>query len=95
MGVREADSWRSSHLYSRRNSGSFEPLASEELGQSLSGQADPTQIRDGSSSGTNWEEKMPIRYELIVYWGSEDQSYIVEVPELDHINIVEFWRIFQ
>ena len=25
---------------------------------------------------------MPIRYELIVYWGSEDQSYIVEVPEL-------------
>ena len=25
---------------------------------------------------------MPIRYELIVYWSSEDQSYIVEVPEL-------------
>jgi predicted RNase H-like HicB family nuclease len=25
---------------------------------------------------------MPIRYELIVYWSAEDQSYIVEVPEL-------------
>ncbi len=25
---------------------------------------------------------MPIRYELIVYWSPEDQSYIVEVPEL-------------
>ena len=25
---------------------------------------------------------MPIRYELIVYWSTEDQSYIVEVPEL-------------
>ena len=25
---------------------------------------------------------MPIRYELIVYWSEEDQSYIVEVPEL-------------
>ncbi|MGC8501361.1 MAG: type II toxin-antitoxin system HicB family antitoxin [Leptospirillia bacterium] len=25
---------------------------------------------------------MPIRYELIVYWSLEDQSYIVEVPEL-------------
>ena len=35
-----------------------------------------------SSSGTNWEEMMPIRYELIVYWSAEDQSYIVEVPEL-------------
>ena len=25
---------------------------------------------------------MPIRYELIIYWSAEDQSYIVEVPEL-------------
>ena len=25
---------------------------------------------------------MPIRYELIIYWSLEDQSYIVEVPEL-------------
>ena len=25
---------------------------------------------------------MPIRYELIVYWGADDQSFIVEVPEL-------------
>ncbi|OOH72423.1 type II toxin-antitoxin system HicB family antitoxin [Leptospirillum ferriphilum] len=25
---------------------------------------------------------MPIRYELIVTWSTEDQSYIVEVPEL-------------
>jgi predicted RNase H-like HicB family nuclease len=25
---------------------------------------------------------MSIRYELIVYWSAEDQSYIVEVPEL-------------
>ena len=25
---------------------------------------------------------MPIRYELIVYWSAEDQSYLVEVPEL-------------
>ena len=25
---------------------------------------------------------MPIRYELIIYWSEEDNSYIVEVPEL-------------
>ena len=25
---------------------------------------------------------MPIKYELIIYWSEEDQSFIVEVPEL-------------
>jgi len=25
---------------------------------------------------------MTIRYELIIYWSDEDQSFIVEVPEL-------------
>ncbi|MGD9584949.1 MAG: type II toxin-antitoxin system HicB family antitoxin [Lysobacterales bacterium] len=25
---------------------------------------------------------MSIKYELIIYWSSEDQSFIVEVPEL-------------
>ena len=25
---------------------------------------------------------MKIRYELIIYWSEEDQSFIVEVPEL-------------
>lgn len=25
---------------------------------------------------------MPIRYELIIYWSEEDNSYIVEAPEL-------------
>jgi predicted RNase H-like HicB family nuclease len=25
---------------------------------------------------------MPIRYELIIYWSEEDQSFVVEVPEL-------------
>jgi len=25
---------------------------------------------------------MSIRYELIIYWSEEDQSFIVEVPEL-------------
>ncbi|MGB3136064.1 MAG: type II toxin-antitoxin system HicB family antitoxin [Nodosilinea sp.] len=25
---------------------------------------------------------MPIKYELIIYWSKEDQSFIVEVPEL-------------
>lgn len=25
---------------------------------------------------------MEIRYELIIYWSDEDQSFIVEVPEL-------------
>jgi predicted RNase H-like HicB family nuclease len=25
---------------------------------------------------------MSIRYELVVYWSEEDQTYIVEVPEL-------------
>ena len=25
---------------------------------------------------------MEIRYELIVYWSDEDQSFVVEVPEL-------------
>ncbi len=25
---------------------------------------------------------MSIRYELIIYWSDEDQSFIVEVPEL-------------
>jgi predicted RNase H-like HicB family nuclease len=25
---------------------------------------------------------MSIRYELVVYWSEEDQTYVVEVPEL-------------
>jgi predicted RNase H-like HicB family nuclease len=25
---------------------------------------------------------MPIKYELIIYWSDEDNSFIVEVPEL-------------
>lgn len=25
---------------------------------------------------------MPIRYELIIYWSEEDQTFVVEVPEL-------------
>jgi len=25
---------------------------------------------------------MPIKYELIIYWSDEDQSFVVEVPEL-------------
>jgi len=25
---------------------------------------------------------MPIRYEMIIYWSQEDESFIVEVPEL-------------
>jgi predicted RNase H-like HicB family nuclease len=25
---------------------------------------------------------MSIKYELIIYWGDEDQSFVVEVPEL-------------
>jgi predicted RNase H-like HicB family nuclease len=25
---------------------------------------------------------MSIRYELIIYWSEQDQSYVVEVPEL-------------
>lgn len=25
---------------------------------------------------------MSIKYELIIYWSEEDQSYVVEVPEL-------------
>ncbi len=25
---------------------------------------------------------MPIRYEVIIYWSEEDQSFIAEVPEL-------------
>jgi len=28
------------------------------------------------------EGNMTIRYELIIYWSDEDQSFIVEVPEL-------------
>lgn len=24
---------------------------------------------------------MPIRYELIIYWSEEDESFVVEVPE--------------
>ena len=36
-----------------------------------------------SSSDTRYQEKkVPIRYELIIYWSEEDKSYIVEVPEL-------------
>lgn len=25
---------------------------------------------------------MPIKYELIIYWSAEDQSFVVDVPEL-------------
>ncbi|MEA5450181.1 type II toxin-antitoxin system HicB family antitoxin [Leptolyngbya sp. CCNP1308] len=25
---------------------------------------------------------MPIKYELIIYWSEDDQSFVVEVPEL-------------
>lgn len=36
-----------------------------------------------SLSDTRYQEKkMPIRYELIIYWSEGDKSYIVEVPEL-------------
>ena len=28
------------------------------------------------------EKSMSIRYEMIIYWSSEDQSFVVEVPEL-------------
>lgn len=33
-------------------------------------------------SNTDWERLMSIKYELIIYWSNEDQSFIVEVPEL-------------
>ncbi len=25
---------------------------------------------------------MPIKYELVIYWSEDDQSFVVEVPEL-------------
>ena len=33
-------------------------------------------------SGGGWEKLMSIKYELIIYWSDEDQSFVVEVPEL-------------
>lgn len=33
-------------------------------------------------SGTGWENPMSIKYELIIYWSDEDQSFVVDVPEL-------------
>src|SRR5690606_1048907 len=33
-------------------------------------------------SNTGWERSMSIRYELIIYWSEQDNSFIVEVPEL-------------
>jgi predicted RNase H-like HicB family nuclease len=29
-----------------------------------------------------WEVKMKMKYELIIYWSENDNSFIVEVPEL-------------
>jgi predicted RNase H-like HicB family nuclease len=33
------------------------------------------------SWSTSWEE-MTMRYEIIIYWSDEDESFIAEVPEL-------------
>ena len=35
-----------------------------------------------SSSIAVWETLMSIRYELIIYWSTDDESFVVEVPEL-------------
>lgn len=35
-----------------------------------------------SCRSEDWERPMSIRYEPIIYWSDEDQSFIVEVPEL-------------
>ncbi len=37
---------------------------------------------DHQGLSTDWEIPMSIRYELIIYWSEEDQSFVVEVPEL-------------
>jgi predicted RNase H-like HicB family nuclease len=31
---------------------------------------------------TDWEAKMMMKYELIIYWSEEDQAFVVEVPAL-------------
>jgi predicted RNase H-like HicB family nuclease len=30
----------------------------------------------------NWQTPMPTKYEIIIYWSSEDGAFIAEVPEL-------------
>lgn len=33
-------------------------------------------------SDTKWGEKMSSKYEIIIYWSDEDNSFLAEVPEL-------------
>lgn len=30
----------------------------------------------------DWRERMPAKYEIIIYWSDEDCAFIAEVPEL-------------
>lgn len=43
----------------------------------------PKASRSGVSwSHTTWENPMSVKYELVIYWSDDDQSFVVEVPEL-------------
>ncbi len=34
------------------------------------------------SSDTSWGRQMSSKYEIIIYWSEEDDSFVAEVPEL-------------